>query len=83
MSVKHKRKLMKIIDYKRNYHMGYVDWNYVDGIWQKTSQYIKYPKNSHRQKFWKRHSNKVVRKYTNDLSRNRYRKCFDYWWTLY
>lgn len=83
-SVKHKRKLMKIIDYQRFYsHMGYVDWDWVDGVLQKTGQYIKYPKNNNRQKFLKRYSNKVVRKYTNNLRGNQYRKCFDYWWTLY
>lgn len=80
---KHKRKLLKLVGYKKNIHMGYVDWGYVDGVWQQTGNYIKYPKNSNRQRLLKRYANKVVRKYVNNLRGNQYRKCFDYWWILY
>ena len=31
----------------------------------------------------KRHSNKIVRKKKEIFRGNQYRKCFDYWWTLY
>ena len=63
--------------------VGYIDWDWVDGIWQPVGKYIKYPKNSNAQQYWKRHSNKIVRKKNEIFRGNQYRKCFDYWWTLY
>ena len=84
MEDKHKKDLTWIINNcGYNPNAGYMDWDWVDGVWQPVGKYIKYPKNSNAQQYWKRHSNKIVRKKKDVYQGNRYRKCFDYWWTLY
>lgn len=84
MERKHKRDLLRIISYSGyKPHIGYIDWARVNGVWQPVGKYIKYPKNSNAQRYWKRHSNKIIRR-RNEINRgNQYRKCFDYRWTLY
>ena len=44
---------------------------------------MKYPKNSKRQRCYKRQSNKRIRKMDVPMRGNGYRKPFDYWWLLY
>ena len=84
MKAKHNKDLTWIIhNCGYNPAIGYIDWDWVDGIWQPVGKYIKYPKNSNAQQYWKRHSNKIVRKKNEIFRGNQYRKCFDYWWTLY
>lgn len=64
-------------------HSGYVDWDYVDGIWSPVGKYVKYSKNSNRQKFWKRYSNKIIRKGAIIGSgKGGYKRCFDYKWEI-
>ena len=76
--------LFKIVTDGYRPHAGYVDWSEVDGKWMPTGKYIKYPKNSNCQRWWKKYSNKIVRKNMNLPQKgNRYRRVFDYWWTLY
>lgn len=84
MERKHKRDLLRIISYSGyKPHIGYLDWDRVNGVWQPVGKYIKYPKNSDAQRYWKRHSNKIIRRRNEIYRGNQYRKCFDYWWTLY
>jgi len=85
MAVKKRDDLMKIINnIGYNPYVGYVDWDWVDGVWQQTGKYIKYVKNSNSPKYWKRHSNRIVRRSKDSIPRgNQYRKYFDYWWTLF
>lgn len=84
MTVKHRDDRMWIIkNCGYNPSVGYVDCDVQDGIWVWTGNYIKYPKNSNAKQYWKRHSNKIVRKRNEAFRGNQYRKCFDYWWTLY
>lgn len=84
MAIKHRDDLMWIINHcGYNPMAGYVDWDWVDGKWQPVGKYIKYPKNSNAQRHWKRYSNKIVRRSKEVFRGNQYRKCFDYWWTLY
>ena len=84
MEIKHRKDLIWIIhNCGYNPAAGYIDWDWVDGIWQPVGKYIKYPKNSNAQRYWKRHSNKIVRKRNEVFRGNQYRKCFDYWWTMY
>ena len=84
MEIKHKRDLLRIISYSGyKPHIGYIDWDRVDDVWQPVGKYIKYPKNSNAQRYWKRHSNKIIRRRNEIYRGNHYRKCFDYWWTLY
>ena len=79
-----KKKLMKIISTGGyNPARGYVEWDKVDGRWQSVGNHIKYPKNSNKQRFYKRYSNRAVRRNELGQKGNGYRKHFDYWWTLY
>ena len=84
MKTKHKAAMMQILSY--GYYkptVGYVKRIYVDGRYQQVGKYIKYPKNSNAERYWKRHSNRVIRRRNEIYHGNQYRKCFDYWWTLY
>ncbi len=82
--IKNKR-LMKIVNMGNGYNIsaGYVDWALVDGEYVPVGKYIKYPKNSNKQKYFKRYSNHIARKKEVPVKGNGYRKHFDYWWTLY
>lgn len=84
MKIKHRKELMQIIrNCGYNPSVGYTDWDWADGVWQPVGTHIKYPKNSNPQKYWKRHSNKILRQRKEIYRGNQYRKCFDYRWTLY
>ena len=40
--------------------------------------------NAQRFRYYKKHSNKIVRRYKGEIKNgNYYRKIFDYWWTVY
>ena len=78
-----KKRLLKIVNLKGyNPARGYVDWGMETGQWKPVGNHIKYPKNSNKQRFYKRYTKRIVRR--NELPRkgNGYRKCFDYWWAL-
>jgi len=62
---------------------GYVDWEYVNGELIPVGKYVKYPKNSNKQQYFKRYSNKRVRRSSLPSKGNAYRRCFNYWWTMY
>lgn len=77
-------RLRKILTYGYHPEAGYVDWDWVDGVFQPVGNHIKYPKNSNRQVYWKTHSNRVVRRYRGYLPKgNGYRKLFEYMYTIY
>ena len=81
---KKKNDLLRVLNYGYKPYVGWVDWDWVDGVWQQTGDHIKYPKNSKKQAFYKRYTNKKVRRYKGEIPKgNQYRKHFDYWWTLY
>lgn len=87
MKLEKDKRLRKIINectrYRYAPHIGYIDWDYVDGVWQPVGKYIKYPKNSVKQKFLKRQSNRKVRRSDISTKGNGYRKCSEYWWIMY
>ena len=65
-------------------HAGYTSGAYVNGQHVPTGTYIKYPKNSNRQRWCKKASSARVRRYMDLPGKgNSYRRVFDYWWTLY
>lgn len=68
--------------FSRGAGMGYVDWEYVNGRLLPVGRYFRYPKDSHRQRFYKRHSNKRVRKTAVPLNGSGYKRCFDYRWEI-
>ena len=65
-------------------HVGYVDWDYVDGRWIPVGKYIKYPKNSNKQQWLKRAASRKTRACA-DLPHkgNTYRRLFEHWWEMY
>jgi hypothetical protein len=67
------------------YHACWVDWDEVDGKWMPVGKYIKYPNNSKIRNYFKKHSNRKIRRTNYDvyLKGNDYRREFDYWWTIY
>lgn len=79
-----KNRLLKILTYGYHPEAGYVEWDWVNGVFQQVGDHIKYPKSSRRQVYWKNHSNRVVRRYRSDLPKgNAYHKLFDYTYTIY
>ena len=54
-----------------------------DGQMRQTGAYPKRSKHSHMQRFYKRYSNRIIRKSEMLYQNGGYRKAFDYWWTLY
>lgn len=77
-----RNRLMKIINRGGYPAAGYIDYDFIDGKAVQTGKYIKYPKNSNQQKFFKRYSNSVVRRKELPIKGNGYRKCFDYRWSV-
>ena len=62
MAVKKKEDRLKILRKFNPRGGGFADWDHENGIWQLTGKYIKYSKDSHRQRYWKRYSNKAIRR---------------------
>ena len=84
MKKQKKDRLMEIITRGRhNSAAGYVDCDFVDGEWKPVGKYIKYPRNSNKQRFFKRYSSKRVRRRDLPFKGNGYRRYCDYWWALY
>ena len=77
-------RLMHIIS-KGTYkpHAGYVDYDWVDGVWRQVGTHIKYPANSRLQRWAKKETSKRVRRDDIPEKGNSYRKVFDYWNTMY
>jgi len=78
------KRLYKIVTGSYIPHAGYVDWSFVGDRFLPTGLYIKYQKNSNRQKGLKRETSRRTRN-CSDIPRkgNYYRKLLDYWWELY
>lgn len=85
--IKNKRfnRLKRIINSSSKYapHIGFFDYGMVDDQWVIVSEYIKYPRNSHKQRDIKRSTNKKIRKLKDVLKHNKYRRCVDYWNLMY
>ena len=66
-----------------NPHAGYLDHQWVGDDWVPIEDHIKYPKNSHKQRFLKRRTSHVVRKSELHGKGDHYRKYHEYWWEIY
>ena len=84
MRIKKNDELMRFVTRHYVPHAGYIDWGFDGSTLLHSGKYIKYPKNSNRQRWMKRETGKKYRRQL-DLPRkgNSYRRLFDYWWTLY
>ena len=77
---KHRRDI--ISDHDNCYYpsIGYIRQTCKDGVWY-SGNHIQYPKNSNRQKYLKRLSNRRFRRYSDAFPKgNRYRRVSEYWW---
>lgn len=84
MHIKKTDDLLRIVIRHYIPHAGYVDWDFDGQTLLHSGKYIKYPKNSHCQRWIKRETSRKFR-HQLDLPHkgNTYRRLFDYWWTLY
>lgn len=84
----HRRHLQKFrdrSDYSRICVVPYPNYGYVDDEYVMIGSHICYPQNSKNKTYFKRMSNKKIRRSKFDLPQkgNGHHKLFDYWWTLY
>ena len=76
--------LMRIVTRKYVPHAGYIDDGFNGDTLLHSGKYIKYPKNSHCQRWIKRETSRRSRNCKSlPVKGNHYRRLFDYWWTLY
>lgn len=84
MQVRKEDRLLQIISQSYRPHAGYVDWDFSGPTLLRSGKYIKYPKNSSCQRWMKRLTSKKARHCPELKDKgNRYRRLFDFWWTLY
>ena len=84
MRIRKNDALMRIVTRRYVPHAGYIDYGFDGNTLLHSGKYIKYPKNSNRQRLCKKASNARVRRYMDlPCKGNSYRRVFDYWWTLY
>lgn len=82
-SKKKKRSIRNATSDSRNWRAGYVIHDFVNGTWVPVGKYAKRPKNSHRQKFYKRYSNHLLRRgVLAGSGKSGYKRCFDYRWEM-
>lgn len=65
-------------------HIGYVAWDFEGKTLLHSGEYVKFRKNSNRQRWIKRETSRRIRN-CKDAPRkgNYYRRLFDYWWEMY
>lgn len=84
MKRKKYKRLRKIVTSSYVPHVGFVEWELVDDHLVPVGKYIKYPKNSNKERWIKRETSRKARKYNHFPTKgNKYRRLFDFWWTLY
>ena len=75
------RKILTECRYTPN--AGYIQYDWIDGVWKPIKAYVQYPKNSNMQKYLKRKSRRAVRRSNLALQGNNYRKVIEYRWEFY
>lgn len=84
MNEKKKKYEIKIATTGFKYHWArYIDYDFVNGSWKAVGKYVKRPKNSNKQKFYKKYSNHIIRQGAKFGSgKSGYKRCFDYKWEI-
>lgn len=83
---KKRQKTKRLMEIEDHTYIGTLWFNYgfdEAGNWKRIGAYPKRQKNSNKQRFYKRYSNRIIRKSETVYQNGKYRKVFDYWWTLY
>ena len=84
MQDKKERRLREIITHRHSGPLvGYIRFEWNDGVRQPAGDYIRYPKNSNIQKYLKRQSKRKVRRSEPFKNGNSYRKCIEYKWQFW
>ena len=68
---------------KKERQIAQSKFSYKGGHVSENGKYLKRPKNSKWETYYKRYGNRMVRRYKGYLNGNDYRRVFDLWWTLY
>lgn len=83
---KKRQKIKRLMDIDNHTYIGtlWFEWGFDEmGRWMRIGTYPKRRKNSKKQRFYKRYSNRIIRKSRADYQNGDYRKAFDYWWTIW
>ena len=83
MTAKRKKDLMTIVGSHYKPHVGWVDWDWIDGVWQQTGQYVKFPSSSRKERWLKKYCNRRVRRSKGSYRGGEYKKLSEYWWIMY
>lgn len=60
------------------------NWEFDEhGEWRRVGTYPKRKKHSHVQRFYKKYSNRLIRRSGKAYQNGDYRKAFDYWYTIW
>ncbi len=63
---------------------GYIAWGWANGDYVEIGTYVQFSKNSNAQRYWKRQSNKKVRRYKEYIPHGcYYKRLFPYLWKIY
>lgn len=81
-----RQKTKRLKDISSHKYVGtfWFEWGLDDaGHYVQVGTYPKRQKSSRRQRFYKKHSNRIIRRGETAYQNGDYRKAFDYWWTIY
>lgn len=83
---KKRQKTKRLMDIENHTYIGmlWFEWGFDEtGRRVRIGTYPKRRKNSRKQRFYKRYSNRIIRKSREGYQNGDYRKAFDYWWTIW
>lgn len=83
---KKRQKIKRLKAIEKHTYIGtlWFDWGFDEvGRSVQIGTYPKRQKNSKKQRFYKRYSNRIIRKSRADYQNGDYRKAFDYWRTIW
>lgn len=83
---KNRQKTKRLMEIENHTYIGtlWFNWDFDEvGNWVRVGTYPKHKKRSNTQQFYKKHSNRIIRKSKVLYQNGDYRKAFDYWWTIY
>lgn len=83
---KKRQKTKRLMEIEDHTYIGtlWFNWGFDEsGEWVRIGTYPKRQNNSNRQQFYKRYSNRIIRKSETVYQNGEYRKVFDFRWTFY
>lgn len=83
---KKRQKTERLMGIANHTYIGTIWFQYdfdEHGNWERVGSYPKRKKNSNVQRFYKKYSNRLIRRNREAYQNGDYRKAFDYWWTIW